>query len=92
MKSFLILPVFVLLAFTCNAQTKLAAKDAGKHSGQSVMICDKVYNTEPVTGTNQTLLHLGSETGQYLTVVVKGSNQPKLLSPQRTFYWTYASS
>ena len=76
----------MLTAFSCSAQKRIAAKDAGKHSGQSVMICDKVYNAEPVSGSNSTLLYLGSETGQYLTVVVKGAENSKFKwHPEKDF-------
>ena len=78
MKSLVLVPAFImLLAFSCSAQKKVAAKDAAKYSGQTTMICDKVYNTEVVSGSNTTLLYLGSENGEYLTVVVKGPENPK---------------
>jgi DNA/RNA endonuclease YhcR with UshA esterase domain len=78
MRSLVLTPVFMmLLAFSCSAQKKIAAKDAAKHAGETITICDKVYNTEVVSGSNTTLLYLGSETGQYLTVLVKGPENPK---------------
>lgn len=87
MKPLLLIPALItLMAFSCSAQKRIAAKDADKHSGQSVMICDKVYNTVPVSGSNETLLYLGSETGQYLTVVVKGPENPKFKwHPEKDF-------
>jgi DNA/RNA endonuclease YhcR with UshA esterase domain len=79
MKPLIFIPAFImLLAFSCSAQKKIAAKDAAKHANESVMICDKVYSTEVVPGSNTTLLYLGSETGEYLTVVVKGPEKPKI--------------
>jgi micrococcal nuclease len=78
MKPLVLVPAFImLLAFSCSAQKKVAAKDAAKYSGQTTMICDKVYSTEVVSGSNTTLLYLGSENGEYLTVVVKGPEHPK---------------
>jgi micrococcal nuclease len=86
MKSFVLIPAFVLLAFNCSAQKKIAAKDAAKHTGETLMICDKVYATEPVKGENLTLLYLGSETGQYLTALVKGPENTKFRwHPERDF-------
>jgi len=86
MKSFVLIPAFVLIALNCSAQKKIAAKDAAKHSGETLMICDKVYATEPVKGENLTLLYLGSETGQYLTALVKGPENPKFRwHPERDF-------
>jgi DNA/RNA endonuclease YhcR with UshA esterase domain len=78
MRSLALIPAFfMLLAFSCSAQKKVAAKDAAKYSGKTVMICDKVYNTEVVAGSNTTLLYLGSENGEYLTVLVKGPENAK---------------
>lgn len=78
MKQFLLAPAFLLLLISgCSAQKRIAAKDAAKYTGQSVMICDKVYGAEPMTGSNTTLLYLGSATGQYLTVLVKGADDSK---------------
>lgn len=67
----------MLLTLRCSAQKKIAAKDAAKYTGQTTMICDKVYNTEALSGSNTTLLYLGSEKGEYLTVLVKGPENPK---------------
>lgn len=86
MKSFVLIPAFVLFTLSCSAQKKIAAKDAAKHSGETLMICDKVYATEPVKGENLTLLYLGSETGQYLTALVKGPENTKFRwHPERDF-------
>lgn len=86
MKSLVLIPAFVLFTLSCSAQKKIAAKDAAKHSGETLMICDKVYATEPVKGENLTLLYLGSETGQYLTALVKGPENAKFRwHPERDF-------
>jgi micrococcal nuclease len=78
MKSFVLIQAFVmLLALRCSAQKRIAAKDAAKYTGQATMICDKVYNTQVVSGSNTTLLYLGSENGEYLTVLVKGPENSK---------------
>ncbi|HVW94497.1 MAG TPA: hypothetical protein VHA56_00845 [Mucilaginibacter sp.] len=78
MKSVALIPLFLaVLAGSCHAQKKIAAKDAVNHSGQTVTVCDKVYTAEAVKGGNNTLLYLGSATGQYLTVLVKGPDNPK---------------
>ena len=86
MKSLVLVPAFILLAFSCSAQKKITAKDASKHLGETLMICDKVYATEVVKGENVTLLYLGSETGQYLTALLKGPENPKFTwHPERDF-------
>ena len=78
MKPLVLIFAFVMLmTFSCSAQKKIAAKSAAKYTGQTTMICDKVYGTELVSGSNTTLLYLGSETGDYLTVLVKGPENPK---------------
>src|ERR1700744_3222384 len=77
MKSLVFLPVIMLLAFSCSAQKKITAKDAVKYSGQNVMVVDKVYSTGTDNASNNTLLYLGSATNDYLTVLVKGSDNSK---------------
>ncbi|MCR8560846.1 hypothetical protein KXD93_24525 [Mucilaginibacter sp. BJC16-A38] len=86
MKPLLLIPAFLLLMHTCSAQKKIAAQDAVNHSGQSVMVCDKVYNTLPLGGSNTTLLYLGAENGKFLTVVVKGPENSKFKwHPEKDF-------
>jgi hypothetical protein len=47
MKHLLIVTIIAtLFAFKTSAQTKIAAKEASKHIGETVMICDKVYSTK----------------------------------------------
>lgn len=77
MKQVLLISTFLLSMHICVAQKKIPAKEAASYNGQLVMICDKVYNTLAITGSNITLLYLGAETGQFLTVVVKGSENSK---------------
>jgi DNA/RNA endonuclease YhcR with UshA esterase domain len=86
MKLLILVPAFIMLAFSCQAQKRIAAKDAANHSGETLMICDKVYATEVVEGQNMTLLYLGSETGQYLTALVKGPENARFKwHPERDF-------
>ena len=60
MKHLLIVTVIVtLFAFKTSAQTKIAAKEASKHIGETVGICDKVYSTKLIETSNMTLLNLG---------------------------------
>jgi len=42
----LIITTLVLLSFSAQAQTIIPAKDALKHVGQKVTICDKVYDED----------------------------------------------
>jgi DNA/RNA endonuclease YhcR with UshA esterase domain len=72
MKPVVLISAFIMLiASSCSAQKKIAARNAVNHSGETVMICDKVYSAEAVKGESTTLLYLGSETGEYLTVLIK---------------------
>jgi micrococcal nuclease len=87
MKSFALVPVLILLlSVSCMAQKKIAAKDAVNHKGETLMICDKVFNTEVSKTENTTLLYVGSEDGRYLTILVKGPEHPKFnWHPERDF-------
>jgi len=87
MKSLTLIPAFLmLLALSCSAQKKITAKDASAHGGETVMVCDKVFNTETIKGENTTLLYLGSDNGQYLTAIVKGPSNPRFKwHPERDF-------
>ena len=74
--------IFVLLtglfSFNASAQATIAAKDAGKHIGQTVKICDKVYNGKFISVSNTTLLYLGGDyPNQALTVVISGAGRGK---------------
>jgi DNA/RNA endonuclease YhcR with UshA esterase domain len=79
MKYLLILISFVaLFAVKASAQTTIAAKDAAKHTGETVTICDKVYSTKLLDGSNMTFLDLGGfHPKQALTLVIKGDDRSK---------------
>jgi hypothetical protein len=85
----LLLPalLIILIAFTASAQTKIAASNASKHRGETVMICDKVYNTELVKGSNNIILSLGeSYPNQYLTVIIKGADRSKFKEQPEVYF------
>jgi len=79
MKQLSILTLFIaLFAFKASAQTAIAAKDAAKHIGENVTICDKVYSTKLLDGANITFLDLGgNHPDQLLTLVIKGDDRAK---------------
>ncbi|GAC1305739.1 MAG: hypothetical protein NVSMB24_15070 [Mucilaginibacter sp.] len=65
-------------SFKASAQATIAAKDAGKHIGQNVKICEKVYNGKFISATNTTLLYLGGDyPNQALTVIISGAGRGK---------------
>jgi hypothetical protein len=73
---FTILAIALLTIFQVYAQGIVPAKNAAKHTGQKVTICDKVYSTG--SKSNATLLYLGGDyPHQLLTVVVKTSDLAK---------------
>ena len=79
MKHLFIITSFVaLFAFKASAQTTIPAKDAAKHVGETVTICDKVYSTKLLTSSNITFLDLGAaHPDQELTLVIKGEDRSK---------------
>lgn len=78
MKKTYILLCFTLLVFSASAQTKIAAKDAANYVGKPVTVCDKVYSTKLITGSNMTLLNLGGYyPNQLLTIMIKGADRIK---------------
>jgi len=87
MKSIALIPVFIILfSVSCVAQKKISAKEAANHNGETLMICDKVFNTEVAKTGNTTLLYVGASDGRYLTVLVKGPEHPKFnWHPERDF-------
>jgi hypothetical protein len=65
-----------LFSFNASAQATIAAKDAGKHIGQTVKICDKVYNGKFISVSNITVLYLGGDyPNQALTVIISGAGR-----------------
>lgn len=88
MKRTVILSLFMMLAaYSASAQTTIAAKDATKHIGETVVITDKVYGTKLFDNTNMTLLDLGgSHPNQYLTVVINGADRAKFKDKPEEYY------
>ena len=77
LKLFLIASIGII-AQIGHAQTQVASKDAANHIGETIMVCDKVYSTKLITGSNMTLLNLGGYyPNQLLTVMIKGKDRSK---------------
>ncbi|MDB5125641.1 MAG: hypothetical protein JWP94_3770 [Mucilaginibacter sp.] len=65
-----------LSSFNASAQGTIAVKDAGKHIGQTVKICDKVYGGKFISVSNITVLYLGGDyPNQALTVIISGAGR-----------------
>jgi micrococcal nuclease len=74
--------VFVLfIAFASAkafAQTTIPAKDAAKHIGEKVTICDKIYGGKFLTGPGLTLLDIGgAHPNEALVLLIKGDDRKK---------------
>jgi len=81
--------LFLLLKMSCLAfgQTKISAGEAAKHIGETVTICDKVYSTKLINGSNMTLLNLGGfYPNQLLTVMIKGQDRGKFKDAPENFF------
>ncbi|EHQ27280.1 hypothetical protein [Mucilaginibacter paludis] len=60
------------------AQTTIDAKDAAKHIGEKVTICDKIYGGKFLSGGGITLLDLGAaHPNELLTLLIKGDDRKK---------------
>lgn len=75
------------MIFTALAQIKIAAKDASKHIGETVTICDSVYSTKLIDGSNMALLNVGGRyPNQLLTIMIPGSDRGKFKNLPEKFY------
>jgi hypothetical protein len=79
MKKLLILTSFAaLFAYTASAQTTVAVKNASRHIGQTVKICDKVFSGKLIKPSNLTLLDIGGDgPAQGLTIMIPGAARAK---------------
>lgn len=77
-KIILLCSIIGLFAVKVSAQTAILAKDAAKHVGEKVTICDKVWGTKFLDQANITFLDLGGyNPNQLLTIVIKGEDRAK---------------
>ena len=75
-RAFLITLSLVLFSVCVQAQTIIPAKDALKHLGQKVTICDKVYDED--LNASVIVLSLGGDRpNQLLTVTCKATGKNK---------------
>ena len=82
MKSILTLLVSALIAGPTFSQPKINVQDAGKHIGENVTICSKVYGIKYIDRSGVTLINLGAAyPSSPLTLVIFGkdrNNFPKV--------------
>ena len=77
-KIILLFSIIGLFAIKASAQTTIPAKDAAKHIGEKVTICDKVWGTKFLDQANITFLDIGGyNPNQLLTIVIKGEDRAK---------------
>ena len=78
MKKLLVLTAFAaLFAYKASAQPTVAVKNAVKHIGQAVKICDKVVDGKLITSSNITLLNIGDNPSQQLIIMIPAADRPK---------------
>src|SRR5277367_6811244 len=79
MKKLLVLTAFAAsFAYKASAQTTVAIKNAAKHFGQTVKICDKVFGGKLITPSNTTLLDMGGDNpNQQLTIMIPAADRAK---------------
>src|ERR1700744_986037 len=77
-KIILFAAIAALFTIKASAQTAIAAKDAAKHINEKVTICDKIWSTKLLDGSNMTFLDMGGyHPNQLLTIVIKGEDRSK---------------
>ena len=77
----------MLIAALASAQTKIPSKQATKHIGETVMVCDKVYGTKFFDESGLTLLDLGgNHPNQYLTVVINKADRGKFKNKPEDYF------
>jgi hypothetical protein len=75
----LLVPFLFMVMFTYKvvAQTTIPAKDAAKHIGETVRICDKIFSGK-VTTSNTTLLYFaGNYPKQAFAVIINSVDRSK---------------
>ena len=88
MKKPLILIFFTtLIASLASAQVKIPSKQAAKHIGETVMVCDKVYDTKFFDESGLALLDLGgNHPNQFLTVVINKEDRGKFKDKPEDYF------
>jgi micrococcal nuclease len=79
MKKLLILTAFAaLFIYKASAQATIAVKNAARHIGQTVKICDKVVDGKLITPSNATQLDIGGDNpNQQLTIMIPAADRAK---------------
>jgi hypothetical protein len=79
MKKLVIITVCELLfVYKASAQPTVAVKNAAKHIGQTVKICNKVFSGKLETASNNALLFIGSDDpDKALTVMIPAAYRAK---------------
>lgn len=87
MKQITLLAFFVFASILTYAQTSIELKDAGKHAGDSVTLCGKVFTTRFFTRDTLTLLNMGAAyPNQQLTLVIHGPARSAFKEAPEIFY------
>jgi hypothetical protein len=78
MKKLFVFTTFVaLFAFKATAQHTVPVKSAAKHIGETVIICDKVFSGKLSPSSNTTLLSMGDNPSEELTVMIPAAYRSK---------------
>ena len=86
-KNLLLTAILVLQFYLVTAQTKLTVKNASKHIGEIVSICDNVCDYKVINNSSVIILQVGCYApNQYLTVLVKGIKRDKFEDFKRIYF------
>ena len=78
MKKHFVFTAFVaLFVFKATAQSTVPVKNAAKHIGETVTVCDKVFSGKQAPSSNTTLLSIGDSPSQELTVMIPAAYRSK---------------
>ncbi|RYY07659.1 MAG: hypothetical protein EOP43_02590 [Sphingobacteriaceae bacterium] len=65
----------------------ILSKDAAKHIGEFINVCDQVFTTRLIVGSNTILLDIGGNyPNQTLTVLIKSENRSKFKEQPEVYY------
>ena len=85
--SLLLFIAFVSAKAFSQTPVTIPAKEAAKHIGETVTICDKIYGGKFLEGPGLTLLDMGgAHPNEVLTLLIKGDDRKKFkTAPEEAF-------
>jgi DNA/RNA endonuclease YhcR with UshA esterase domain len=87
MKKIVNLALCAVLAVPALCQTKINVEDVGKHIGENVIVCSKVYGTKYLDKSGITFINVGAAyPSSPLTVVIFGKDRTNFTKVPEELY------